>query len=312
MTGWLLLLLLGVVIYLAWRISRTSVTKPQERSADVRSESLPPLQQAIEHEIPETLSVLRERACADSALITIETENTTQPEGIHRWPQSRTNAMLEWKSNHRENILRITKDSEFHSGIIRIQAIMRPLIDQRTGSKTILASVDGLHVGLLAGGSAAKFHKHLAKHGLEGSDTLGHLRIDLLGGDSDPLVSINIPDDERPAWPNGSPVKTHTLPDGRTRNHMQDGRILTVPAFPSHVIEYLSTWIDSEPGETYSINASFSGLSMETGFVEVWNYDIGEVRNYAFHKISSVTCIEDGKIHSGYELSKELGGKYLE
>ncbi|WP_375577100.1 hypothetical protein [Paracidovorax oryzae] len=117
-------------------------------------------------------------------------------------------------------------------------------------------------------------------------------------------VSINT----QSRWPDGKPEKSEPLPDGRIRHHMPDGRKLTVPAEAGYRIDYLSTWVGSEEGETYPVNVTFAGLSAVAGFVEVWNYDIGQMRSYGFHKIVLITDIKTGETHTGADLCKQLGG----
>lgn len=89
---------------------------------------------------------------------------------------------------------------------------------------------------------------------------------------------------------------------------MSDGRIVTVPALPRYRIDYLSTWVDSEPDETYEINVTFSGLSSTRGYIEVWNFDIGQLRNYAFNKIMRVTDLNTDEWCTGQELCEQFGG----
>jgi len=75
---------------------------------------------------------------------------------------------------------------------------------------------------------------------------------------------------------------------------------------PNYRLDYLSTWIGSEAGETYSVDIAISGLSSTPGFYETWNFDIGEVRNYAFGKTVRITHLETGEIFTGEELQKAL------
>lgn len=111
-------------------------------------------------------------------------------------------------------------------------------------------------------------------------------------------------------WPNGKPVSTEILPNGEKRHLMEDGRVMTVGQ-PTYRLEYLSTWVGAEPGETYPVNIAISGLSEVTGFYITWNFDIDELRNYAFHKTVSITHLETGESFTGEELCASLGGEML-
>lgn len=108
-----------------------------------------------------------------------------------------------------------------------------------------------------------------------------------------------------PAWPNGKPVRSDPLPDGRIRHVLEDGRIFTVGE-PTYRLDYLSTWIGAAPGETYSVNIAIAGLSYVDGFFEVWNFDIDEVRCYAFRKTVRITHLKTGEVFNGEELEASL------
>jgi hypothetical protein len=80
-----------------------------------------------------------------------------------------------------------------------------------------------------------------------------------------PKITISIGLGSRYSWPNGKPVKSEQLPDGRTRHTLGDGRAMTVGA-PNYSLDYLSTWVGVEEGKTYSVNIAIAGLSPVEGF----------------------------------------------
>lgn len=104
----------------------------------------------------------------------------------------------------------------------------------------------------------------------------------------------------RTQWPNGKPVASEPLPDGRVRYQLESGRLLTVGQ-PTYRVDYVSTWVGTEPGETYAIRLALIGLSNVDGFYEAWNFDIGEVRNYRFDKTVLVTHLETGETFNTVE-----------
>lgn len=110
-------------------------------------------------------------------------------------------------------------------------------------------------------------------------------------------------------FPDGKPVKAEALPDGRTTYTMADGRVMTPPRFNDYLIDYQSNFVGAKDGDTYQIPVSFSGLSSVRGFVECWNYEISELRNYAFDKIVRVISVDGGWSLTGEELRLQLGGE---
>jgi hypothetical protein len=120
-----------------------------------------------------------------------------------------------------------------------------------------------------------------------------------------PKITVSVGMSSRHSWPNGKPVALETLPDGRTRHTLEDGRAMTV-GVPNYRLDYLSTWVGAEEGETYSVNITIAGLSNVEGFFEVWNFDIGEVRNYSFAKTVCVTHLQTGEVFTGAELEASL------
>jgi hypothetical protein len=113
-------------------------------------------------------------------------------------------------------------------------------------------------------------------------------------------------------WSDGKPVESHTLADGRTEHTMADGRTYAVPDRAEYRLEYKSSWAGAAPGDTYEVNITIAGLSDQRGFFEVWNHDIGEVRNYAFHKTVRLTSLKSGKQFSGEDVRTAFGGEMLE
>jgi hypothetical protein len=109
----------------------------------------------------------------------------------------------------------------------------------------------------------------------------------------------------RHAWANGKPVKSEQLSDGKTRHLLEDGRTITVHE-PTYRLEYLSTWLGADPDETYDINIAIIGLSLAQGFYEVWNFDIGEARNYSFSKTHRIVDLKTGQEFTGQELRDSL------
>lgn len=109
-------------------------------------------------------------------------------------------------------------------------------------------------------------------------------------------------------WPDGRPVRSDPLPDGRVRHTLEDGRAFTVSE-PTYKLDYLSNWVGVEPGTTYSVNIAIAGLSATAGFFEVWNFDIGAVRNYAFRKTLRITDLRTGEIFTGEELEASLASQ---
>lgn len=128
--------------------------------------------------------------------------------------------------------------------------------------------------------------------------------------EGDAMVSINLSVNEGgrwPSWPNGKPVSSETLSDGRVRHTLEDGRTLTVGE-PTYRLDYESTWVGSQPGDTYSVQIAISGPSSVPGFYEVWNFDIGEVRNYAFRKTVRIVHLKTGETFTGEEVRRSLEG----
>lgn len=113
----------------------------------------------------------------------------------------------------------------------------------------------------------------------------------------------------RHSWPNGKPTRSEVLEDGRTRHLLEDGRTFTVAKEPQYVLHYLSTWVGAEPDDTYAVKISIAGLSEVAGFFEVWNYDIGQVRSYAFAKTVEVVHIQSGESFSGTDFEEALRSK---
>ncbi|MEC4722846.1 hypothetical protein RY831_27170 [Noviherbaspirillum sp. CPCC 100848] len=118
-------------------------------------------------------------------------------------------------------------------------------------------------------------------------------------------IKVSVGVGSRYSWPNGKPVSSEALPDGRTKHTLENGRIFTVSR-PTYVLDYLSTWMGGEPDETYSVQIAIAGLSAMEGFYEVWNFDTGQARNYAFHKTARITHIGTGNVFTGEELEKLL------
>jgi hypothetical protein len=108
-------------------------------------------------------------------------------------------------------------------------------------------------------------------------------------------------------WPNGKPTRSELLPDGRTVHTLEDGRQFLVPIRPIYLMDYLPAWADSAPDETHPVNIALAGLSsIDEGCYEVWNFDIGEVRNYLFARTVRVTRIDTGETYSGEEFERAL------
>jgi len=78
--------------------------------------------------------------------------------------------------------------------------------------------------------------------------------------------------------------------------------MLTPKAEPEYLLAYLSAFIEAEPGDTYDVRVSLIGRSSQPGFVECWNYDIGEVRNYAYAKIVRLTDLDSGEVYDSREI----------
>ena len=109
----------------------------------------------------------------------------------------------------------------------------------------------------------------------------------------------------RRAWPSGKPVSSEALADGWVKHILEDGRSLTVRS-PTYRLDYLSTWVGAEAGETYEVNIGLVGLSAVLGFYEVWNFDIGEARNYSFAKTIRLTSLVTGDTYSREELLEAM------
>jgi hypothetical protein len=69
-------------------------------------------------------------------------------------------------------------------------------------------------------------------------------------------------------WPNGTPLKSESLPNGCTRHVMEDGRVITVGA-PNYKLEYQSWFVGAGPKDTYEVNIALGGLSARKGFSRV-------------------------------------------
>ena len=119
----------------------------------------------------------------------------------------------------------------------------------------------------------------------------------------DPSFSIKISSGHD--WPNGKPVESVQLDGGKTRHLMEDGRLITVSK-PTYRLEYLSTWVDAEPDETYPVNIAIVGNSLTGGFFEAWNFDIGEMRNYSFKKTVCIVHLQTGESFTGSEVEEFL------
>lgn len=106
-------------------------------------------------------------------------------------------------------------------------------------------------------------------------------------------------------WPNGKPIHTELLSDGRTKHTLEGGRKLIVSE-PTYLMDYQSNWVGAKSGDTYSVKIAISGLSAAAGFFEAWNFDISEVRNYAFSKTVRIKHLTTGDVFTGEELQTAL------
>lgn len=106
-------------------------------------------------------------------------------------------------------------------------------------------------------------------------------------------------------WPNGKPISSIELEDGRVKHTLEDGRAFIVST-PNYRLDYQSTWIGSVQGDTYSVNVAIVGLCEVAGFFTCWNFDIGELRCYAFHKTVRLVHLETGEVLSSLELEASL------
>lgn len=86
---------------------------------------------------------------------------------------------------------------------------------------------------------------------------------------------------------------------------MEDGRRLTVGK-PTYTLHYLSSWVGSEADDTYEVPIALSGLHDQKGHYEAWNFDLNELRNYAFIKTKKLVQIDTGIEITGDELMREL------
>lgn len=86
-----------------------------------------------------------------------------------------------------------------------------------------------------------------------------------------------------------------------------------MPADPKYRMEYLSSWMGAEPGDTYAIAVNLVGLSQVVGYCEAWNFDQNNLRSYAFHKIVRLVDLHDGHTFedAGQALCEQLGGEML-
>jgi hypothetical protein len=118
-------------------------------------------------------------------------------------------------------------------------------------------------------------------------------------------MKISIRVTSRYEWPNGKPVASAILSDGKIRHVLEDGRAVTVSE-PNYRLEYLSTWVGAEQDETYDVNIAIVGLSPVEGFYQTWNFDIGELRNYSFAKTKRIVHLTTGEVFTGVELWDSL------
>ncbi|MDK3025447.1 hypothetical protein QO239_22880 [Cupriavidus taiwanensis] len=54
------------------------------------------------------------------------------------------------------------------------------------------------------------------------------------------------------------------------------------------------------------MNIAIAGPSAVEGFYEVWNFDIGEARNYSFEKTVRLTHLITGETYTGEEVRAAL------
>jgi hypothetical protein len=106
-------------------------------------------------------------------------------------------------------------------------------------------------------------------------------------------------------WPNGKPIRSDILNDGKTRHLLEDGRAIIVSE-PNYRLEYRSSWVGAEADETYHVSIAIIGPSSIIGFYEVWNFDSNEVRNYSFAKTKRIVHLTTGQVFIGAVLQELL------
>ena len=121
-------------------------------------------------------------------------------------------------------------------------------------------------------------------------------------------VTVSIGMGSRYDWPNGKPISSEPLADGRVLHLLEDGRTITVKD-PMYRLDYQSSRFGAEPGDTYPVNIALIGLSSVAGFYEVWNFDKQEVRSYSFAKTVRLTDLESDEVYSVDELKEHYGVK---
>lgn len=108
-------------------------------------------------------------------------------------------------------------------------------------------------------------------------------------------------------WPNGTPIHSEGLADGRVRHTLEDGSIFTVPAEPTYTLHYQSKRFGAKPGDHYEIPISIAGwCPYAKGFVACWNYAKGARRSYSIDKILRIAS-PDGTTFAADDLRAVLG-----
>lgn len=232
---------------------------------------------------------------------------------VFRWPGSDEFAIAVAGVAHYQPAIvqAATFDGKVHSRYWPARLV--PVSDNPHDHNAVKVTLGGRHVGYLPKRLAQAFRAELQRRlgAVVETECYASLVVDERGYEHSVWLDLEFLKKRQkpaPSWPDGRPMKSEALADGRTAHSMADGRTLSVPAEALYRFEYEGR----TDGDSYFIDVSIIGLSGEPGYVETWNHGMSKVRSYAFHKILGITNLKSGEVHTGEQLCKQLGGEMLE